>query len=71
MVTVFAGQDPEASARAREFLTGYRPSSPSIALLQDGDLVFMLERHQIEGRSADAIADEMKAAFDRYCAAPA
>jgi putative YphP/YqiW family bacilliredoxin len=71
MVTVFAGQDAEASARAREFLTGYRPSSPSIALLQDGDLVFMLERHQIEGRSADAIADEMKAAFDRYCAAPA
>ena len=71
MVTVFAGQDPEASARAREFLTGYRPSSPSIALLQDGDVVFMLERHQIEGRSADAIADKMKAAFDRYCAAPA
>ena len=71
MVTVFAGQDPEASARAREFLTGYRASSPSIALLQDGDVVFMLERHQIEGRSADAIADEMKAAFDRYCAAPA
>ncbi len=71
MVTVFAGQDPEASARAREFLTGYRPSSPSIALLQDGDVVFMLGRHQIEGRSADAIADEMKAAFDRYCAAPA
>ena len=71
MVTVFAGQDPEASARAREFLTGYRPSSPSIALLQDGDVVLMLERHQIEGRSADAIADEMKAAFDRYCAAPA
>ena len=71
MVTVFAGQDPEASARAREFLTGYRASSPSIALLQDGDVVFMLERHQIEGRSADAIADKMKAAFDRYCAAPA
>lgn len=71
MVTVFAGQDPEASARAREFLTGYRASSPSIALLQDGDVVFMLERHQIEGRSADAIADEMKAAFDRYCVAPA
>ncbi len=71
MVTVFAGQDPEASARAREFLTGYRPSSPSIALLQDGDVVFMLERHQIEGRSADVIAYEMKAAFDRYCAAPA
>lgn len=71
MVTVFAGQDPEATAHAREFLTGYRPSSPCIALLQDGDLVFMLERHQIEDRSADAIADDMKAAFDRYCATPA
>ena len=71
MVTVFAGQDVEAVARAREFLTGYRPSSPSIALLQDGELVFMLERHQIEGRSADAIADDMKGAFDRYCATPA
>lgn len=71
MVTVFAGQDAEATARAREFLTGYRPSSPSIALLHDGDLVFMLERHQIEGRSAAAIADEMKAAFDRHCATPA
>lgn len=71
MVTVFAGQDAEAVARAREFLTGYRPSSPSIALLQDGELVFMLERHQIEGRSADAIADDLKGAFDRYCATPA
>lgn len=71
MVTVFAGQDLEATARAREFLTGYRPSSPSIALLQDGDLVFMLERHQIEGRSAEGVAEEIKAAFDRYCAAPA
>lgn len=71
MVTVFAGQDPEAAARARDLLTGYRPSSPSIALLQDGDLVFMLERHQIEGRSAVEIAADMKGAFDRYCAAPA
>ena len=71
MVTVFAGQDREATMRAREFLTGYRPSSPSIALLQDGELMFMLERHQIEGRSAQAIADDMKAAFDRYCGAPA
>ena len=68
MVTVFAGQDTDATARAREFLTGYRPSSPSIALLDNGDLLFMLERHQIEGREAEAIAGDLKAAFDRYCA---
>ena len=71
MVTVFAGQDTDATARAREYMTGYRPSSPSIALLDSGDLVFMLERHQIEGREADAIADDLTAAFDRYCAATA
>ena len=71
MVTVFAGQDADATARAREFLTGYRPSSPSIALLDNGELVFMLERHQIEGREADAIAHDLTEAFDRYCAAAA
>lgn len=71
LVTVFAGQDTQATARAREFLTGYRPSSPSIALLQDGNLVFMLERHQIEGRSAFEISEDIKAAFDRYCGSPA
>lgn len=65
--TVFAGQDAEATARAREFFPGYRPSSPSIALLQDGRLVFMLERHQIEGRSAEAIAADITQAYDRYC----
>lgn len=67
VVTVFAGQDIEATARAREFFTGYRPSSPSIALLRDGETLFMLERHQIEGREAQAIADDIQAAFDRFC----
>jgi putative YphP/YqiW family bacilliredoxin len=66
--TVFAGQDAEATARARDFITGYPPSSPSIALFKDGDVVFMLERWQIEGRSADAIARDLKAAFDEHCA---
>jgi putative YphP/YqiW family bacilliredoxin len=68
-VTVFAGQDLEATARAREYLHGYPPSSPSIALLQDGDLVYMLERHSIEGRDADQIADDLANAFDRFCMA--
>lgn len=67
--TVFAGQDEEATARAREYFTGYRPSSPSIALLRDGDIVFMLERHQIEGRSAENIASDLTDAFDRFCGA--
>ncbi len=71
MVTVFAGQDVDATERAREFLTGYRPSSPSIALLDNGEIVFMLERHQIEGREAEAIAADLTAAFDRHCAATA
>ena len=66
--TVFAGQDAEATARARDYITGYPPSSPSIALFKDGDVVFMLERWQIEGRSADAIARDLKAAFDAHCA---
>jgi putative YphP/YqiW family bacilliredoxin len=65
--TVFAGQDTEATARAREYFTGYRPSSPSIALMKDGAVAFMLERHQIEGRSAHDIADDLVQAFDRYC----
>lgn len=70
-VTVFAGQDEEATARAREYFTGYRPSSPSIALLKDGQLVYMLERHQIEGRSAEAIASDLATAFDEHCGAVA
>ena len=67
VTTVFAGQDADATRQARGYFTGYAPSSPSIALLKDGKLVFMLERHQIEGRSAAEIAGELKGAFDRYC----
>ena len=67
ILTVFAGQDLEATERAREFMVGYRPSSPSIALFRDGEHVFMLERHQIEGRDAMEIADDLKQAYDRYC----
>lgn len=67
ILTVFAGQDLEATSRAREFMAGYRPSSPSIALFRDGEHVFMLERHQIEGRDATEIAEDLKQAYDRYC----
>jgi putative YphP/YqiW family bacilliredoxin len=67
LTTVFAGQDVEATRQARSYFTGYAPSSPQIAVLRDGRPVFMLERHQIEGRSADAIAGDLVAAFDRYC----
>jgi putative YphP/YqiW family bacilliredoxin len=67
MLTVFAGQDLEATERAREYLTGYRPSSPSIALFRNGEHVFMLERHQIEGRDATEIAEDLRQAYDRYC----
>lgn len=70
-VTVFAGVDEEATARAREYFTGYRPSSPSVALLRDGELVYMLERHQIEGRDAEEISSALTEAFDRYCGAVA
>jgi putative YphP/YqiW family bacilliredoxin len=66
--TVFAGQDREATERARQYFTGYAPSSPSIALLKDGDVVFMLERYKIEGRSAQEIAADLVQAFDTYCA---
>ena len=70
MITVFAGNDREATARAREYLAGYRPSSPAIALLKDGQVVKMLERHNIEGRHAHDIAAELTAAFDQYCKQP-
>jgi putative YphP/YqiW family bacilliredoxin len=66
--TVFAGQDVEATAQARGYFQGYPPSSPSIALLKDGELVYMMERHQIEGRAADEIAEDLTEAFDRFCA---
>lgn len=68
MITVFAGNDREATARAREYLSGYRPSSPSIALFRDGEVVKMLERWQIEGREAYDIAAELAAALEQYCA---
>ena len=67
MITVFAGNDREATAQARSYFTGYRPSSPSIALLRDGEVVKMLERHNIEGRDANEIARELKEAFETYC----
>lgn len=69
LATVFAGQDREATDRARSYFTGYPPSSPSIGLLRDGQLVFMLERWQIEGRPASDIADDLKAALDEHCGA--
>jgi len=67
-ITVFAGADIEATERARGYFKGYPPSSPSIALLQSGKLVYMMERYQIEGRSAEQIAVELKKAFDQFCA---
>lgn len=67
LTTVFAGQDTEAVKQARSYFAGYPPSSPQIALLKDGKLVYMLERHQIEGRSAEEIAQDLTGAFDRYC----
>jgi len=71
MITVFAGNDKDATQRAREYFVGYRPSSPAIALIRDGEVVKMLERWQIEGRGPEEIADELMTAFDTYCAAVA
>jgi len=65
--TVFAGVDKEATEHARGYLLPYPPSSPSIALFKDGKLMHMIERHQIEGRSAQMIAEALKAAFDQHC----
>ncbi len=67
LYTVFAGVDREATAKAREFLAPYPPSSPSIALFKNGELVHMIERYQIEGRNADIVAANLKMAFDTYC----
>ena len=67
LYTVFAGVDTEATAKAREYLLPYPPSSPAIALFKDGRLVHFLERHHIEGRSAMMIAENLKAAFNDYC----
>jgi len=65
--SVFAGQDTEATQQARSYFTGYPPSSPSIAILRDGQLVYMMPRRDIESREAPAIAADLKAAFDRLC----
>lgn len=70
-VTVFAGVDKEAVAKAREYLLPYPPSSPAIALFKDGNLVHMIERHMIEGRTAQMIADSLMAAMNEHCAAVA
>lgn len=67
LVTVFAGVDTDATAKAREYLAPYPPSSPSIALFKDGKLVHFLERRHIEGRSADMIAANLKMAYETYC----
>lgn len=68
LFTVFAGQDKEATAKAREYFAEYPPSSPSIALMKDGKLVHFIQRHQIEDRSADMIAGDLTQAFQEYCA---
>lgn len=67
-ITVFAGQDRDATDRARAYFAGYQPSSPSIGLLRDGQLVYMMERWQIESRDAQSIAADLVAAFDKFCA---
>ena len=67
LYTVFAGVDKEATHKVREYLLPYPPSSPSIALFKDGRLVHFLERHHIEGRSAEIIAENLKKAYDHFC----
>ena len=68
LTTVFAGQDMEATEKAREYFVGYPPSSPSVALLRGGELVYMMERHQIEGRTPHEIAEELQGVFAEHCA---
>ena len=67
VATVFAGGDIEATERARSYFTGYAPSSPSIGILKNGELVYMMERYQIEGKGPEQIAAELKRAFDQCC----
>ena len=67
VVTVFAGQDVEATARARQYFSDYQPSSPSMALFREGEVVHFVHRHQIEGRSPQAVAAELTQAFDKHC----
>ncbi len=67
LVTVFAGQDKEATAKARTYFTGYPPSSPSFALLKDGELCAMVERHEIEGHDPMSVVNKLQQYFDKYC----
>jgi len=67
VATVFAGVDAEAIARARTYMEGFPPSSPSVAIFKNGDLVYLMERHMIEGRGPEDVARELKGAFDRHC----
>jgi putative YphP/YqiW family bacilliredoxin len=71
VATVFAGADIEATDRARQYFSGYAPSSPSLGLLRDGKLIYMMERSQIEVRNAEMIAEELTKAFDQHCVAVA
>lgn len=70
LVTVFAGQDVEATAKAREYFVGYPPSSPSVALLRNGTVVFMLERHRIKDRTPEEVAADLRAALHAHCTPP-
>ena len=67
LVTVFAGQDKEATQQAREYFEGYAPSSPSFALIKDGKITEMIERHQIEGHDVMDVINQLQALFDKYC----
>lgn len=67
LVTVFAGQDKEATEKARSYFTGFPPSSPSFALMKDGEIITMVERHEIEGHEPMAVVQKLQDAFDKYC----
>jgi len=67
LTTVFAGMETEATEKAREYFVGYPPSSPAVALMKDGELVYMMERHHIEGQTPQEIAEQLKSAFDEHC----
>ncbi len=67
LTTVFAGQDLDATEKAREYITGYPPSSPSVALFKDGELVYFMERHLIEGRHPEDIAADLQKAYEEHC----
>ena len=67
LTTVFAGQDMEATDRTRDYITGYPPSSPSVGLFKDGQLVYFMERHQREGRNPEDIAADLRAAYEEHC----